>query len=578
METSHYFSRAHSYAAANPKDFKFSIKINLITNFTDEVLKKFLIAACLEEGIYPDIFTVPYKQYDFFLAQKESALYTRQAESTFIFFDANTHADSSFTVSEGDHFSELSSSLEEFIKSQKGMVIANTFALPYQTPYGSMFIHSKMFKNIEVYNTKFRALENVYSNFHTFDINRLLHHVGEKNARNLRGLYAFDMPFSNEFLLLVAKEWFSYIRVLVGKIKKCIVVDLDNTIWGGVVGELGPKKIMLGKEYPGIAFKNFQRALLECYNRGILLAINSKNNQSDVDEVFDTNTEMILKKEHFAASRINWNIKSENIISIARELNIGLESMVFIDDDPVNRGLVREMLPEVLVPEWDMPPERYVDTLFSLPIYNQFALTEEDQMKGKMYTEEKKRKEIKSNAINFDDYVSTLGLRVSIHINNHEQISRLSQLSLKTNQFNLTTKRYSESAIEEFMRTGRVYAGDVYDKFGAYGVTILAIVRIEGKHAELDVFLMSCRIMGRSIEYALLNTIIEDLQKEGIERCNAVYIPTAKNIPAKEFLANSFYTETSRDNEGKIYYTADLNQIKKNTSKAITSIQVMVVE
>lgn len=578
METARYLSLANGLGAADQSAYKRSIKINLVTNFTDQVLQRFIVALCLENGIYPDLFVVPYKQYDFLLANQSSELYSRNAEVTFIFFDANVYNHSPFTDESGHHFSELLPNLKAFAASQKGMVICNTFQTPYHSQYGNLFTHNRLFQQVESYNEMLVALSKDCSNVHLHDINRVISVMGEKQARNLRGLYAFDMPFSNEFLLLVAKEWFSYILVLTGKMKKCIVVDLDNTLWGGVVGELGAKNIELGPQYPGLAFQNFQRALLECYQRGLLLAVVSKNNEADVDEVFAQNEHMVLKKEHFAATRINWELKTTNLLAIAKELNIGLDSLVFIDDDPVNRELVRETLPEVMVPEFSLPPEAYVDVLFSLPIYNQFKLTSEDREKGAMYTQEKQRKVVETSAVNLDDYISRLGLKMEISCNQTEQVERLSQLSLKTNQFNLTTKRYTEAAIKEYMNSAWVYSGDVHDKFGAYGITIMAIVTktADATVVELDTYLMSCRVMGRGVEQAFLGHIIADLRNKGVRTISAAFIPTAKNVPAKGFLEQVGFTKVQDDKDGRMSYTMAVDTSVIDSRKAGQAIEILL--
>jgi FkbH-like protein len=558
MDTADYLSLANSYKDTDRQHYSRSIKINLVTNFTDQVLERFLTGLCLENGIYPEILTVPYKQYDFYLADRNSGLYIRKADITYIFFDANIYNRSPFTIEGGQHFNEIFSHLENFIAAQKNVVVINNFILPYHSQYGNLFLQNKLFNQIVAYNDKLRILSLSLSNLYLFDTNRLLSRFGEKHARDLRGLYAFDMPFSNDFLLLVAREWFSYIQVQLGTMTKCIVVDLDNTLWGGVVGELGAENISLGPQYPGIAFQNFQRALLECYNRGILLAVNSKNNEADVDEVFQKNRHMILSRDNFATVRINWDLKSNNLLSIAEELNIGVDSLVFIDDDPVNREIVRENLPNVLVPDFSLPPELYVDTLFSLPIFNQFKLTDEDKEKGLMYEQEKQRKEVRSNSVNIADYISRLDLKLIVTCNDMSLIPRLSQLSFKTNQFNLTTKRYSETAIADLMSRGFVYAGDVCDKFGSYGITVMAILVRMQDVADLDVFLMSCRVMGRGVETEFISYVIEDMKKKGVTKMTASFIPTTKNVPAKDFLANAGFFETDSNEDGSIYYAADL--------------------
>ena len=287
---------------------------------------------------------------------------------------------------------------------------------PIRQRTGIFSRHSPFFTLVEEYNKRLEELAAELPNLIVFDTNRLVHLLGEKQTFDARGTHAFDIPFTSEFMAMLAEEWTAYVRALMGKTKKCIVLDLDNTLWGGVVGELGPTGIALGPDYPGSAFVAFQHALLDFYERGIILAINSKNNLEDVLEVFKKNSAMVLKEEHFSAIRANWNDKADNLIDIAKELNIGLESMVFFDDDILNRNIVRGRLPEVTVPEFSLPPEDYVKTLYALDVFNQFSLTEEDTKKGKMYAEERQRKQVMKGAKGLDDYIKELNIVMRVEV------------------------------------------------------------------------------------------------------------------------------------------------------------------
>ncbi|MBI2037809.1 MAG: HAD-IIIC family phosphatase [Candidatus Magasanikbacteria bacterium] len=574
MQTLRYIELANTLKQRNAADFPASMRINLVTNFTDTTLQKLLVGVCLESNIYPQLYCVPYKQYNFFLHNKDSQLHSNSADITFIFFDINHYITSAFSE-DISHFSEIIERVQEFCQIQNGPVVFCTLAWPYMGPFGNLFNQSHFYSQVQEYNAQLHKLAQQQKNLFIFDINRLLHFFGERNARDYRGLYAFDMPFTNDFLLYVANEWLPYIYALAGKTKKCIVVDLDNTLWGGIVGEVGLNGIALGPEYPGVAFQNFQRALLECYNRGMILAINSRNNMTDVDEVFERHPYMILKKEHFAATKINWNDKAQNLIEIANELNIGMDSLVFFDDDPVNRELVKSRLPDVIVPHFTISPEEYIQTLFSLNIFSQFRLTEEDKSKGKMYAAELTRKNIISTAKSPAEYMAQLAISMQIRCNSRDQLERLAQLTNKTNQFNLTTRRYAETAVEGFMKEGLVYGGTVKDKFGDYGLTIMAIVEIKDKIAAVDSFLMSCRVMGREIEKTFLDYIIRDLHAKGVERITAKYIPTAKNIPAKDFYASMDF-KIIQSNEEAVDYELTADEYLNNHETAGTQIELII--
>jgi FkbH-like protein len=546
-----YIRLAQEYGQKRPRPKKKSptspeIQIAVVTNFTDDILVKVLTGLCVSEGIAPDIQAVPFKQYLFELKNPKSALARRQADITFIFFDVNPYQTSEFIADES-HGSEVVKDISRFSKTRKGLVVLNTILPPSSAQHGQLFSGNDLDKLVAQYNEKIRLLAAERTNIYVVETGRLMQTIGENRARDFRGLYAFSQPFSNDFMLAVAKAWMRYIRTKAGKARKVIVVDLDNTLWGGIVGETGSQGIALGPEYPGNAFQEFQRILLRYYERGIILAINSRNNPEDVDEVFAKNPHMILTKNHFAAIAINWNTKAENLRTIAKELNVGLDSLVFFDDDPMNRDLVRTQLPEVLVPEFSVPPEEYPRLLLDLDVFNSLRLTDEDKERGQMYAVERKRKEIQASASSPEEYIARLGVEIDVSRNNRALLPRLAQLTQKTNQFNLTTYRSTEQELGEWIDDGAVaYAGDVRDKFGGYGVTIMAVVRpekVSGKNkkgpktAELAIFLMSCRIMGRQVEQRFFRTMLADLKKRGFTKLTARFIPSKKNMPAKDFLA-----------------------------------------
>lgn len=540
---------------ANQADLKGEpFVINMMTNFTDGILQQMLKGVLVEEGVSAEIEGVPYGQYHLHLKDRKSLLYARRADMTFVLFDTNFHRRSAL-MDDPAHMQEVLEDIVQYCRDSAAPVIVSTFLIPYRGAYGNLFHESPEYRRVEEANNYLKQQAGEVANLSVWDINALIHHLGEAHVRDLRGLYAFDIPFTNDFFLAVAREWASWVRAKLGRTKKCLVLDLDNTLWGGIVGEVGPEGIALGPDHPGLAFQNFQHAIRELYERGVILAINSKNNPEDVAEVFEKNPHMILGEKHFAASRINWNDKASNIAEIAEELNIGLDSMVFLDDDAVNRGLVRSMHPNVLVPDFPTEPEDYVAHLFSLDAFNQFSLTEEDKEKGRMYAEERGRKVVRASTQSLEEYIATLGIVITVKKNDINSIQRLAQLTQKTNQFNLTTKRYGEKEIEQMMKDGAlIFSAEVSDRFGDYGNTILCIVKQDSIHeAELDTFLMSCRVMGRGVEYAFLQHVAEVLRDRGVERMWATFVPTAKNKPAADFLPSAGFAERERIGDTLIY-------------------------
>lgn len=350
--------------------------------------------------------------------------------------------------------------------------------------------------------------------------------------------------------------------------KKCLVIDLDNTIWGGILGEDGEAGIQSGGNYPGNAFQHFQENLVNLAKSGIILAVCSKNNEDEVLETWKNNPNLILKKEHIAAYRINWNNKADNIRELAKELNIGTDSMVFIDDYPAERELVRTFLPEVETP--DFPDQPYLLPVFFADIlsryFQTYGLTKEDVEKTAQYKSNAERETEKLKYGSMQEYLSNLNIEITISKANKFNIGRIAQMTQKTNQFNLTTHRYSEHDINNFIAgNAGVYCLGVKDKFGDSGISGLAIIVFdENRNASIDTFLLSCRILGKNIEFAFIDFLLDKLQKKDVPEVFGAFIPTTKNIQAAGFYEQAGF-ELSDSNDSITKYKLDLsNYIPSN--------------
>lgn len=314
-----------------------------------------------------------------------------------------------------------------------------------------------------------------------------------------------------------------------GATKKCLVLDLDNTLWSGIAGEDGADKVVPNKK--------LQEHILGLYKKGAILAINSKNNEEDAWEVIEKHPDMLLRKDHFAAWQINWRDKATNIKAIADELMLGSDSFVFVDDDPFQQNLVAESCPEVAV--------LHPDNLFRYAGFSTGKLTEEDTRRGEMYAEERTRRSLQSSLKSVDDFLKDLNLEVTIREVKADSpiIPRLSQMTQKTNQFNMTTKRWSEDEIRALLgerHQCKMWAIEAVDRFGDYGtIGFLATRPTSENFWEIDNFLMSCRILGRGIEKALLARVVSEARKNGIEELHGRFTPTKKN----KVLCESFYPD-----------------------------------
>lgn len=326
--------------------------------------------------------------------------------------------------------------------------------------------------------------------------------------------------------------------------KKSIILDLDGTLWGGVVGEDGPRGIQLSVTPPGSYYLAFQQGLLDLYNRGIILAINSSNNYEDAMEAIRTNPNMLLKEANFAATRINWSDKTLNIREIAAELKIGLDSMVFLDDNPINRAAMREFVPEVETPELPQNPSEYLRFLNSLPYFETNALTNEDTMRGNMYVTERLRREHKKSFDSEVDFLSSLSLEVTIYRNDSNSLPRLAQLTEKTNQFNTNKIPLSEQDLVEYLQNPEytLYHASASDTFGDHGIVAFALVKKELTSWKIEQLLMSCRVLGRGIEESFVSSIAQDTTDAGATKLSVVFIPTEKNKPAEDFV-NKIFSE-----------------------------------
>lgn len=335
------------------------------------------------------------------------------------------------------------------------------------------------------------------------------------------------------------RSWFSNkLNQIQFNRKKCLVLDLDNTLWGGILGEDGIDGIKIGGDYPGNAFLFFQQGLAELSKEGIILAVCSKNNEDDVLEAWNKNPFILLNRNYFSSYRINWKNKADNIREIAEELNIGLDSIVFIDDNPVERGAVQQLLPMVEVP--DFPAQAYELPVFYKMLVNKYFrvynLTLEDRQKTEQYTANVQRKMAQRQYADFSDYLKSLEIEIKVLSADDFNISRISQMTQKTNQFNLTTHRYSEADIRQFlMRKWEIYCLSVKDRFGDNGITGCIFLDIEKDAVRIDSFMLSCRILGKEIEREFMYYILLCLKNRGFKTILAEYKKTSKNSQVSDF-------------------------------------------
>jgi FkbH-like protein len=353
--------------------------------------------------------------------------------------------------------------------------------------------------------------------------------------------YLAKVPFGNEVFREAAGDVYAALQGAWGMARKLVVLDLDDTLWGGIVGDIGWEALRLGgHDAVGEAFVEFQHALRALTSRGILLGLASKNEEAVALEAIDRHPEMVLTRDHFAGWRINWNDKAQNIADLAAELNLGLQSVVFIDDNPVERDRVREALPEVYVPEWPKEKMHYTAALQRLRCFDTPSLSDEDTRRARMYVAERRRGEERARVGSVDEWLGTLGTELAVEPLHPSNRQRVVQLLNKTNQMNLATRRMTEPELAAWADApGReVWAFRVSDRFGDAGLTGIASLETEGDDAHIVDFVLSCRVMGRQVEEAIVATLVEAARARGAKHVHARYLPTAKNVPCLRFWAD----------------------------------------
>ena len=369
--------------------------------------------------------------------------------------------------------------------------------------------------------------------------------------------YAAKVPFSPEVFAAAAHDLHASIQGINGKSRRLIVLDLDNTLWGGVVGETGWQGIRLGgHDHVGEAFKDFQTELKALSQRGIQLALASKNDESVALEAIDNHEEMQLKRPDFADWRINWNDKASNIEEMVKEINLGFASVAFIDDNPAERMRVSDALPDILVPEWPQDPAEYVTALRKLNCFHAPSLSSEDRNRKSMYVAQRSRREAQQGVKSSDDWLKKLATTVEVQEINESNLPRVTQLFNKTNQLNLTTRRLSEDEITKFatLENTKMLAVSVSDKFGDMGLVGVISMQAEDDIGHLTDFILSCRVMGRKVEETLIHLAATELQKLGAKTMHVGYLKTERNRPTLEVLENTKLEKLDNHN-----FTADIS-------------------
>lgn len=400
--------------------------------------------------------------------------------------------------------------------------------------------------------------EKVTSNMVIIDIGKIISKLSIEKSVDFRDYYSSKALYTINFL----KNYVAFISPVIGAIngkrKKAIIFDCDNTLWEGIIGEDGVDGIkMSSSSHKGVVYEEIQFIAKELARNGVLVGLNSKNNLNDVEEVFKTHPDISLKNDEIVIKRINWEEKVANLRNISKELNLGIDSLVFVDDSDFEINLVNQFQPEVTTIQ--VPKERYLypsKLREKLNLFYTKAYTKEDKERVAMYQQQILREDEKAGFTDIEQYLESLGLGIKIYIDKIDLVPRIAQLTQKTNQFNVTTKRYTENEIRSFMESEKniVFALGVIDKYGDYGITGVAILNLDGTHGKFDTLLLSCRVLGRNIELSFIDEIVKSLLKKGITKLTAHYHKTLKNEQVELLFDNLAFTPINMKDNQKEYF------------------------
>jgi FkbH-like protein len=553
------------------------LRIALLSSFSIEFIHDPLIGQGLLNALRVEIYQPGFAQYRQEILDPSSGLYAGRPDIAilalegkhlfpFAYGDYGQHLGSGLDGLLEQAERELDGLLTAFRRHSDAMLLVHSFAPPLWRQLGILDGHVGLGQGqaVQALNDALYRAAKARRGVYVVDYAALVSRVGADQWYDDRMDHYAQAPVAQAALPLLTAEYMKFARALTGKSRKCVVVDLDNTLWGGVVGEVGPHGIAVGPDYPGSAFVAFQRALLDLSRRGILLAVASKNNESDVQEAFAANPHMVLKPEHFAHTEIHWGPKDRSLEAIAARLSIGMEHLVFVDDSPLECELVRSACPMVTVIELPKQPERYVRALLEEGLFDGLSYSEEDSRRLDLYRQRAQVEQILSQSGSLDEVLKTLGTEVTVAPVDERSLSRAAQLTQKTNQFTTTTRRYTEAEVSRRNGDGGWLAATVRvrDRFGDHGLVGVMLARQEGEALDVDSFLLSCRVIGRKVETVMLAALCDEAKARGLRCLRGEIIGTKKNEPVRDLYARHGFRRVSGDDTSGGVWELDLREAR----------------
>ncbi len=545
-----------------------TVKVALLGDSSTQLFNQALKGYAISENINFEVFEADYDQIDQQVMNADSELYHFDPKFIIIFQSVEklfAHFCETSNSSRAHFASEHIQSVQGFVeainsKTRCNIIYLNFAELPDNT-YGHYANKIDFSFTYQVRKINFELMElgRNHKNFFIADICALQHTFGRAFSHSPQIFINTSMVHTIDFLPHVAKSCVDIIKAIQGKIKKCLILDLDNTTWGGIIGDDGMEGIQIGSLGIGEAFTQLQRWVKQLKERGIILAVCSKNTEEIAREPFEKHPDMVLRIEDIAVFVANWDNKADNIRNIQSILNIGFDSMVFIDDNPAERKIVRDNLPEVTVPELPEDPAEYVGYLQSLNLFETASVTEEDGDRTKQYQEEAKRANVKKAFTNESDFLQSLGMTCVTQTFQKMDVPRIAQLTQRSNQFNLRTVRYTEEDIKRVTGSAEHFtlSFKLRDIFGDYGLVSAIIAEKKADTLFIDTWIMSCRVLKRGLEQYVTNRLAEIATEHGIKKITGEYLPTSKNALVKDHYKNLGFTSENG------LWVLDLNLFKK---------------
>lgn len=550
-----YLRLAKELAAQEPGES--TKRVAVLASFTTDFFKPCLMVEAARKNQRLEVWLAPYGQIEQQALDPQSSLHEQKPDVILILPQLDQLApELSFrflahTPAELEKFrDQLSVRLSEVLRGlrsgSKAKILMGNFTPPLWNAAGlaESSLEKSQARFVQDLNGQLTKICSTFPDVLILDVHRAATEVGLDHWRDERLEFLAKSPWSSEAMSKVAKMAARRLHSWFSTPSKCLVLDMDNTLWGGVLGEAGIDGIALGPDYPGNVFVDFQKRILALRDTGILLAAASKNNAADVEDVLANHSSCLLKREHFSAFEVHWEDKATSLRRIATSLNIGLDSLVFFDDNPAERAWVKEQLPEVTVLDVSTNILSYSSTLADCGCFDLTSLTTEDLSRSQLYAEDLQRRELQTQTGSLEDFLRGLDMTLTFGLADEQSLPRIVQLLGKTNQFNLTTRRHNAAELQAMLNAGGIILwAKLRDRFGDNGLIAVGIVLPEDAVTwRLDSFLMSCRVIGRGVETALLAALAGAAKNRGAESLIGEFIPTSKNQPSAYFLKQHGFT------------------------------------